>query len=237
MATIVDEGLKKIAPIFNWSTLLWIFGSIGVLALIGFGIYKWIMRRRHNISIFVKERRGEKVYPYFDFGWMYREEGKVKLHLYKKKILVEPPEFQHIERDELNHITFIEFIKEGVDDYKLVKTEFSDAKVKPIRNDVRMWFVETWKEAFNKYLNKGLNKWLPMIMMIVLGAIFIIGLWIVSSNMKKASETIAGAQNTFTELNNENAKLIFEASKNNLELAKILGIVEKNATTIEKPIG
>lgn len=76
-----------------------------------------------------------------------------------------------------------------------------------------------------------------MIMMIVLGAIFIIGLWIVSSNMKKASETIAGAQNTFTELNNENAKLIYEASRNNLELAKILGIVEANATTIEKPIG
>ena len=222
--------------IINW-TLIAIFG-VPLLIGIGFAIYKLWDRKRHNIKLIVFERAGGSRYSYVDQARMWRDpQQKIYFHLLAKKINIKTPDFKYIEQDQLTGKKFLILNKTGPDDYGPMNIEDDGSKIKTIDPDVRIHFVEQFKEYVNKYILKGMNKWIPVILTIMIGLIYVIGLIIASKMMLQAVSSAGSVATTIAESNVQSAKYNNEMSKYNYQLGIALGIVQKNETSTAQPIG
>lgn len=196
--------------------------------------WKWYQKKIHSTLVLVYERNeGRLQRAFIDWGRLWIRNKIVRFHLLKTGFEIKPPELYYFKHDAFTGMRFIELERLSEVDFRPLQIKDNQV-LEAIDDDAKFWFVQNIKEDIKKGIT-GLNKYLPYIGtgMILIGLILAVsilgmGLRNVATDMMSGFNSLAGKLE-------ESNKLAYQASENNLALAKMLGIQLKNGTVSSTP--
>jgi len=210
-----------------------IIGAIIFTVVCAIFAWKWYQQKIHNTLVVVYERNeGLLTRAFIDWGRLYIRNKIVRFHLLKTGFEIKPPELYHFKHDAFTGMRFIELERLSEVDFRPLQVKAQELEA--IDDDAKFWFVQNIKEDIKKGVT-GLNKYLPYIGtgMILIGLILAVsilgmGLRNVATDMMSGFSSLAGTMQKSNEL-------AYQASENNLALAKMLGIQLRNGTAADAP--